>query len=639
MLRVWVFVLICLIPYSHLKGAIASESQHLKITDVRNIVEEMLSYHIETKDVSPLLIIRSIKMFIEQFDPKKSYLIFSEVEPYLFHLNSATLEQAVDSFYKDEYPLFEKVNQTIEKAIRRARKWRTEFYRDFIETRGNLTIEPTDPSFQYVHTLEQLKKRIKSNMLRAFLRENHKQEGDFWNEKRCKKICSLFEKRAAIQEQAYLSDCREREDRLATHIIKSVARSLDAHTAFFDKEEAYEIKSCLEKQFDGIGIGLREGLDGIEISNIIKGSPAERSGQVQVGDSIVEIDGTPTEDLSYQDLLERLKGTVNQPVSLGLMRREKNGELIRIDLKRERILMEEDRVGLAYKPFMDGIIGILKLSSFYESGGSLSCEADLKNGLRELKKNGKLLGLILDMRENLGGFLSQAIKVTSLFITSGIVAISKYAQGEVQYIRNLDPRTYYDGPLIVLTSKLSASATEIVAQALQDYGIALVIGDKRTYGKGTIQYQTITNSQAFSFFKVTIGKYYTVSGRSTQISGVKADIVVPSLFAHYPIGEKYLEYALPNDRVSSIYSDSLSDIPQPNHLWFRNNYLPFLQKKETRWNLLLPELLSKSSDRIQKNPDFRKIDEMRDGLTQAVPYDLQQEEVINILKDMIQLNS
>jgi carboxyl-terminal processing protease len=210
-------------------------------------------------------------------------------------------------------------------------------------------------------------------------------------------------------------------------------------------------------------------------------------------------------------------------------------------------------------------------------------------------------------------------------------------------LRNLDPRIYYTGPLVILTSKLSASASEIVAQALQDYGVGIVVGDERTYGKGTIQYQTVTDTSAASFFKVTVGKYYTVSGRSTQIEGVKADIVVPTAYAPYHIGERYLEYALKNDQIAPAYADPLSDIPANTQLWFQKNYLPFLQKKESEWVQMVPKLKINSGYRLQNDPNFQAFlqktkEENKEGFDVGVN-DLQMGEAVTIVKDMIHLKA
>jgi len=227
-------------------------------------------------------------------------------------------------------------------------------------------------------------------------------------------------------------------------------------------------------------------------------------------------------------------------------------------------------------------------------------------------------------------------------MTSGVVVISKYAEGEVQYLRNLDPRIHYAGPLVILTSKMSASAAEIVAQALQDYGVGLVVGDERTYGKGTIQYQTVTDTSAASFFKVTVGRYYTVSGRSTQIEGVIADIVVPTPYSVYNIGERYLEYALKNDQVSPAYADALTDVPAHTQQWFQKNYLPYLQKKESDWVQMVPVLKDNSGYRLKHDPNFKvflqKMESEESDLDVG-ENDLQMGEAVSIVKDMINLKA
>jgi carboxyl-terminal processing protease len=235
-----------------------------------------------------------------------------------------------------------------------------------------------------------------------------------------------------------------------------------------------------------------------------------------------------------------------------------------------------------------------------------------------------------------------------------VVAISKYGKGEVHFLRNIVSKSYYNGPLVVLTSKMSASASEIVAQALQDYGVALVVGDKRTFGKGSIQYQTVTDPKADVFFKVTVGRYYTASGKSTQIEGVIADIVVPTQYAPYKIGEKFLEYPLSADRVESAYIDPLSDLDEKTKRLFQMRYLPFTQRVVSFWKKNLPVLRQNSAERIAQNPDFLAFLNKQDAnyakadllppntvdeQAQMGSEDLQMNEAVNIVKDMIIMES
>jgi len=617
--------------------------EQLKRVDIRNTMEEMLSYHVEYKELSPLIVKRSFKSLVEQFDSQKIYLLYNEVKPY-FELSSDDIERCIEYYFSDAYPGYEKLHQLFSKAILRARAIRQEVIKDLLVNGDKIDKAAGESYFQYATAADELKGRIRLQMVRLMLMEKRSADPKYWTAARREKILALYDKRFTRFENTFLLSEPKGEHYFSMHILKAFARSLDAHTAYFSPEEAFEMRAALEKQFEGVGVVLREGIDGVEIADLIKGGPAAKSGKIQIGDMLVAIDGQSVISSSYEEILDRLKGGGKKFVTLQLKRLSVAGDesQVQVELKREKILMEEERLISRSVPFGDGIIGMLSLPSFYESMDAPSCETDIREALKNLKREGKLVGLVLDMRENLGGFLNQAIKVSGLFITSGVVVISKYAQGEIQYMRNVDPRQYYNGPLVVLTSKASASAAEIVAQALQDYGVGVVVGDERTYGKGSIQYQTVTDNEATSFFKVTVGRYYTVSGRSTQINGVIADIVVPTEFAPYNIGERFLEYPLPSDHVAAAYVDPLTDVDGQAKLWFQRNYLPFIQKKESKWTKILPTLKANSRYRIDHDPNFKLFLEQISPLAKPLERgqnwgveDLQMNEAVSIVKDMI----
>lgn len=627
----------------------------LKRTDVRATMQEMLAYHVEYKEFSPLLARRTLKIYIEQFDPEKVYLLSNEAKPYLSPLEEQQ-SILVQKYRRDDLSEYENANQTIQHSIMRARAYRLELEKELIASDEELKpiiVEYLD----YAAEEKELKVRIRNQLLKILAVEKRLNASQAWTAKQRQKIFSLWEKRFTRMENPYLASNNQKsfpmtskEHLLCMHVLKAMARSLDAHSSFFSPEEAYEMRTLLEKQFEGIGVILREGIDGVVIHDMVKGGPAERCGKMSSGDLLVEIDGVSVEGVPYEEVLKRLQGEGKGKIQLGLRHYSANSKAIfyQVDLKREKIVMQDERVQFTYETYGDGIIGKLVLPSFYENGEGLSCEVDLREALRTMKKQGNLLGLVLDMRENSGGFLNQAVKVAGLFITSGVVVISKYAQGEIQYLRDLDGRSYYNGPLVILTSKASASAAEIVAQALQDYGTGIVVGDDRTYGKGTIQYQTVTDPAANSFFKVTVGRYYTVSGRSTQIDGVKADIIVPTAYFALNIGERYLEYPLKNDRVPSAYIDPLTDIDQRNRAWFQKNYLPNLQKKLSLWTQMLPELTANSAYRLKENKNYKSFLKALEQEKNGQPFvptfqenwgfeDLQMAEAVNILKDMTML--
>jgi carboxyl-terminal processing protease len=623
----------------------------LKKADVRKTMEEMFKYHVEYQRFSPLLIKRAFKVYIEQFDPERIYLLHDEVKPFL-ELTEAQIAAIVGRYYKDDYSDFRALDKTIAGSIKRARKWRQELERALVLNAPEPKQIPSETYAQYAKDKEELKHRIDQKVVRFLFLEKQEDKRAAWTPKRREKIFSLWERRSAKTEDPYIAQANLYEHSQTLHILKAMAKSLDAHTSYFSPEEATELRTSLEKQFEGIGVMLRESVDGVVIIDTIKGGPAAKCGQIVAGDLLVAVDGKSMVGTSYDEVLGHMKGNGSKRIRLGLKRFSEDGKEKNFDveLTREKIIMQDERLQYTSEAFGEGIIGKLTLPAFYESEDQSSCEADILAALRSLKKQGKLLGVVLDLRENSGGFLGQAVKVAGLFISSGVIVISKYARGEVQYLRDVNARVYYNGPLIVLTSKGSASAAEIVAQALQDYGVALVVGDERTYGKGSIQFQNVTDDNASAFFKVTVGKYYTVSGRSTQIEGVKADLVVPTIYSAYNIGERYLEYPLPNDRVPSAYVDPLTDISPLNRRWFQNNYLPNIQKKESSWVKMLPYLKVNSSHRLANDPNFKvflkTLDDVKTDPNRATrvkanwgPEDLQMREAVDILKDMILLQN
>lgn len=625
----------------------------LSKADVRPAMQEMFSYHVEYKKLSPLLIRRSFKIYIEQFDPERIYLLSGEASQF-WEMDDAQIDRTIRNYQSDNLSSYENGNKVIQKAILRVRAMREEIERELIIGTNDPSDYRGESYLTYPSDEQEQRQRLRKQLIRILLVERQASGYNQWTPAQREKVFALWEKRFRRVEDTYLANS---DHYLALHILKAMAKSLDAHTAYFSPEEAFEMRVSLEKQFEGIGVVLREGIDGVMITDLIKGAPAERSGKLVAGDVIVSVDGKSMEKASYEEILSSLKGQGQQKLNLGVKRTFKDGqsEIVKVDLKREKILMDEDRVHFTTEPFADGYIGKIVLPAFYESDDNSSCEKDLKEALFKLKSKGKIYGIVLDMRENSGGFLNQAVKVAGLFIKSGIVVISKYAQGEVQYLRDLDAQAYYNGPLVILTSRASASAAEIVAQALQDYGAALIVGDERTYGKGTIQYQTVTDPSATSYFKVTVGKYYTVSGRSTQIDGVRADITVPTFYTAYNIGERFLEYPLKNDRVSPFYVDPLTDIDQRSQSWFKKNYLPNLQQKETEWISMVPSLKENTSYRLSHDPDFQifmqqiqslKAGKDRDVLKNSTSpkvnwgqEDLHMAQAVSILKDMVEIKA
>lgn len=649
-MRKWRYILLlCLIWVTSAPCA----QQSLKYTDIPAVMERLFAFHIESKSLNTTIVKRSFKLYIEQFDPEKSYLLENEAMPYV-SMTERKAKEILERMEKGNYSDYLAMNALIQKSIARAKNLRKYVTKELVINEE----KPPDLALgmRYASDEGEIRMRQKGKMARFFA--FHKTKTNLETLDRRAKVFELFEKKVQRHENNYLFLTAENErmnnerveNLMTLRILKSFAKGLDTHTSFFSPEEAFEMRMNLEKQFEGVGVVLSEGIDGIVITELLDGSPAKMCGKIEVNDVLVEIDGISTVNASFEEILEMLKKKDKEDIVLGLKRIEaSNGEIYRVSLRKRPIEMKGERIQLGTEDIGIGLIGKITLSSFYESGEGVSSEKDIKEAIRKFREKGELVGLVLDLRENSGGFLSQAVKVAGLFVSNGVIVISKYGTGEMHYLRNIVTKSFYSGPLVVLTSKMSASASEIVAAALQDYGVALIVGDERTFGKGSIQYQTVTDEKADLFFKVTVGKYYTVSGKGTQIDGVLADIVVPTEYAPYKIGEKYLEYPLTADRVEAAYVDPLTDLDEKMHFLFQMRYLPYTQKVVNIWKQRLPLLRQKSAERLLNNEGFQAFlgkQEMRFAKIDSLPPnvidekedvadDYQMDEAINIVKDMV----
>lgn len=614
--------------------------------DVNKVMEELFDYHIDKKEISPLLIQRSLKIYLNGFDTRRAYLLKGETDSYI-NPKESFLSQAMRDYKTDHFAVYYSLNEKIQKGILRAREWRYEWENDplhLIEDAKNFTSHREEEEIPFPTTLQELKKRHRDEFVKL-IRVHLEEIGHEDVKGKEGRLIALCEKQLSLSENDFLGLNDEgqkcSQDEFEHHVIlrtiKSLAHSLDAHTAYYSPEEAYAMKVQLEKGMCGIGVVLHEGLEGVIIADVIKGGPAEKGGRLIAGDCIVEVDGELVKDYSFHKVLDILRGEEGSKTVLGIRRKE---QFSRVELTREHMTLDEKRVDISSEPFGDGVIGKITLYSFYEGDDGISSEKDLRKAIDQLREKGPLYGLVLDMRDNSGGFLSQSVRVSGLFISGGVVVISKYSDGSMKYYRAVDGRRFYDGPLVVLVSKGSASATEIVAQTLQDYGVGVVVGDDQTYGKGTIQHQTVTSEKSNSFFKVTIGRYYTVSGKSTQIDGVKSDIVVPTSLNGEKVGEGYLDFPLPSDRVTPAFVDSLADLDPYAKKWFYKYYLPVVQQKVSNWTALLSKLRENSRLRLNENKNYQvflkkmkkeKLEERENFGSN----DLQMEESVNIIRDMI----
>src|SRR5947208_2178372 len=421
-----------------------------------------------------------------------------------------------------------------------------------------------------------------------------------------------------------------RYDRLSRNVHEQdkdeqVKLFLDAHAQTYDPHSEYLSKADM-KNFSinmglslvGIGALLRSEDGYAKIESLVPGGPAQVDGRLKVGDRITAVaqaqaDFVDVREMRLDKVVEMIRGKKGTRVRLLVIPADvtdpshrKNVELVRDEIKlkdqeaRADIIIRKDENGNNIK------LGWLTLPSFYADMDKhqKSTTRDVVALLKRLKKE-NIAGLVVDLRRNGGGSLEEALSLTGLFLKSGPIVQTKDYNGSIRISSDPDSGIAYSGPLVVLTSRQSASASEIFAAALQDYGRAVVVGDKNTFGKGTVQ--TIleigrftsllgSRSQDDGALKLTIQKFYRVAGGSTQLHGVASDIVLPTLTDLPEYGEGALKNCLPYDEVPKA--------------------------KYTKWSdthsLFIDQLQRRSAERVQNDREFHYVSEDMERLRQKL---------------------
>jgi len=389
--------------------------------------------------------------------------------------------------------------------------------------------------------------------------------------------------------------------------LDALAQTYDPHSEYLSKADLKNFSINMGLSLVGIGAMLRTEDGYAKIESLVPGGPAQTDGRLKVGDRITAVAQGPAEfndvrDMRLDKVVEQIRGKKGTKVRLLVIpadapdpSKRKTVELVRDEIKlkdqeaRADVIIKKDENGEPVK------LGWITLPSFYADMDKhqKSTTKDVLALLKRLKKE-NIAGLVVDLRRNGGGSLEEAIALTGLFLKSGPIVQTKGSNGNIVVSSDPDPGIAYSGPMIVLTSRQSASASEIFAAALQDYGRALIVGDKNTFGKGTVQ--TIleigrftsllgSRSQEDGALKLTIQKFYRVAGGSTQLHGVTSDIVLPSLSDLPEFGEGALKNCLPYDEVPKAR---------------------FTKWTDTR-GLFVDELKRRSEARVQADPEFRYV--------------------------------
>jgi carboxyl-terminal processing protease len=394
-----------------------------------------------------------------------------------------------------------------------------------------------------------------------------------------------------------------RSDYMSTY-LNAIANVFDPHTSYYLPKDKENFDINMSGTLEGIGARLQQGDEYTKVVSIIPGGPAWKGKELEVEDLITKVTqgGDSTEEpldvtgLRLDDVVEKIRGKKGTEVILTVKRVD--GSTKEISIVRDVVILDEGYAKSATLDYSDVVdnIGYVKLPRFYADfnrRGGKSCAVDVAKEIEKLNAK-NVNGIILDLRNNGGGSLRDVVTMSGLFIEEGPIVQVKKRDRKAEVLTDDDASVLYDGPLIVMVNEFSASASEILAAALQDYGRAVIVGSNNTFGKGTVQRFFDLDSairgnedvKPLGEVKLTIQKFYRINGGSTQLKGVTPDIILPDNFTYIPTGEQDNEYAMPWTEIPAVdYSQNVYKV---------NN---------------IANLKSKSAKRVANNDVFIKVDE------------------------------
>jgi carboxyl-terminal processing protease len=368
----------------------------------------------------------------------------------------------------------------------------------------------------------------------------------------------------SLEEYYDIIEDLERKDWFSVY-INSIVEEFDPHTLYFAPEDKDVFDMRMSGSFEGIGARLQKKMDQVKVNEIISGGPAWRGNELEVGDVILKVKQEDEEQplsivgMRLDNAIKFIKGPKGTKVTLTV--KKVDGTLEDITITRDVVELEETYAKSSIVKKDDKIFGVINLPKFYidfEDYNNRNAASDLKREIERLKEQ-NMEGLVIDLRNNGGGSLQTVVDIAGLFIKDGPVVQIKSTGEPKEVLKDRDKSIAWDGPLVILVNELSASASEILAAAMQDYKRAIVIGSKQTYGKGTVQNivdlnKMVRNNKSgdLGALKLTTQKFYRINGGSTQLEGVKSDVVVPDRYSYIDVGEKDQENPLPWDKIEAV---------------------------------------------------------------------------------------
>jgi len=633
---------------------------------------ELLTFVIERGHYDPAAIDDKLskgiyKDYIESIDPSKRFFLQSDLKEF------SKYELLIDNQIKDKDLTF--FNLTYDTYLKRLAESQS-YYKEILKKPFNYSLDEEintdyDKSL-YANNIDELKdrwrKQIKLSSLSSFTDKQDLEEGKKAKDANYKVISDVeLEKETreislkSLNEYFNFINELNKDDWFGV-FINAIASRFDPHTNYMAPDDKERFDVSMSGKFEGIGARLQKKNDLTEITELISGGPAWRGKELEPGDVILKVGQDAKEPVDVvgmrlDDVVKKIKGPKGTEVRLTV--KKVDGTIVVISLIRDTIETEEtyakssivDRNGMKY-----GVIYLPKFYIDFENKNSRDAAKDVAIEIERLKKEG-VQGIIMDVRDNGGGSLKTVVDITGLFIEQGPVVQIKSAGTKKEVLYDRDTRIQWDGPLVVLVNNFSASASEILAAAIQDYKRGVILGSKQTYGKGTVQnvidlnqFIRGNNIGDLGALKTTIQKFYRINGGSTQLEGVSSDVVLPDRYSYIDIGERDLDNAMPWSKIDPTtyttwnktvnFNKAIDNSKQR----LANNDQFKLVDKSAKWtkerrddnvySLNLAKFKAKQKDLEEKSKEYKVLSDYKNSLIfKPLPNDLELMAKDNLFKE------
>ncbi len=611
----------------------APASGELEKEKIIKKVRQVLSYlHFSPKTIDNQFSEQVFDRYLESLDPFKRNFIQSDVDKMLVYrdkLDDAFEDSNLD-FYNLSVDLYQKNLVENEEMVNEILAGPFDFNKE-----EYLIVDEDKKSFPKSKEAkkEEWRKYVKYLILDEVqtIKEEEENKGKSQEE-----ILELAKKEVKDYYEDYFRITKSRnKDEIFNYYVNAFAEDYDPHTYYFSPKNKEYFDQGISGSFEGIGATLQDNKGYATIKSLIIGGPAWKSKKVQKEDKIIEVAEEGKEPVNIvgmplDDAIMLIRGKKGSIVTLTL--KHEDGSIEKVQIERDTIEIEESYVKSAVLKNDGEKVGYISIPGFYidvhdrKNGRNVS--DDVRKELVRLKSEG-VKSIILDVRNNGGGSLGEVVDIVGLFIKEGPVVQVKSSDNEEKAYYDTDDEIVWEGPLVVMTNEFSASASEILAGAIQDYKRGIIVGSKQTYGKGTVQQviplERFTERSSLGDLKLTIQKFYRISGASTQLKGVHSDIVIPDKYEFADIKESAQENALAWDELNSLnYSTwpnpmNVEDLRAKSQKRLANNkYLSQVQeeakyieeiKKQERIALQYDAFMNNLKEREEKVDYFKSIDD------------------------------